>query len=300
MAWIKMQHMKLHHDPLLHFAVAGALLFAGYTLINRGETDTSPTDPVRVGEGEVLWLKETFANQWQRQPTGEELGGLVAGLLEEELLAREAKTLGLDQNDTIVRRRLAQKLAFLVDDTSRVAEPNEEDLRQFYATNAERFRVEPRLSFTQIFFNPTRRQHAESDAKAALVLISTADGNHRATTIGDPTLLETEFHDVDPRTISNLFGADFARTVSMLKPGSWAGPVKSGYGVHLVRVTDRRPEMLRPFEEVRPKVLQEWRREREKLTKARYLRKLREKYGVVIDDRISPLLSESPREARTQ
>ena len=169
--------MKLYHDPLLHFAVAGALLFAGYTLINRGETDTSPTDPVRVGEGEVLWLKETFANQWQRQPTGEELGGLVAGLLEEELLAREAKTLGLDQNDTIVRRRLAQKLAFLVDDTSRVAEPNEEDLRQFYATNAERFRVEPRLSFTQIFFNPTRRQHAETDAKAALVLISTADGN---------------------------------------------------------------------------------------------------------------------------
>ena len=81
-------------------------------------------------------MKETFANQWQRTPTDDELHRLVSSLLEEELLAREAKTLGLDQNDTIVRRRLAQKLTFLVDDTSRVAEPSDEDLRQFYDTNA--------------------------------------------------------------------------------------------------------------------------------------------------------------------
>ena len=154
-------------------------------------------------------MKETFANQWHREPTGEELHRLVSSLLEEELLAREAKTLGLDQNDTVVRRRLAQKLTFLVDDTSRISEPSDEDLRQFYDTNPERFRVEPRVSFTQIFFNPARRQHAETDAKAALVLISTADGNDHAATMGDPTLLETEIHDVDAQTISNLFGHGF-------------------------------------------------------------------------------------------
>ena len=172
----------------------------------------------------------------------------MAGFLEEELFAREAKTLGLDQNDTIVRRRLAQKLTFLVDDTSRVVEPSDEELRQFYNANAERFHVEPRVSFTQLFFNPERRQHAETDAQAALVLISTAGGDDRAQTMGDPILLENEFHDVDAQTISNVFGADFARAVFLLKPGSWAGPVKSGYGVHLVRITDLRPATLRPFE----------------------------------------------------
>ena len=128
--------MRFYRDPLLHFAVAGALLFVGYALMNRGETDPPSTEPVHIGNGEVRWLKETFANQWQRTPTDDELSGLVAGFIEEELLAREAKTLGLDQNDTIVRRRLAQKLTFLVDDTSRVAEPSDEDLRQFYDTNA--------------------------------------------------------------------------------------------------------------------------------------------------------------------
>jgi len=205
--------MRFYRDPLLHFAVAGALLFVGYALMNRGETDPPSTKPVHIGNGEVRWLKETFANQWQRTPTDDELSGLVAGFIEEELLAREAKTLGLDQNDTIVRRRLAQKLTFLVDDTSRVAEPSDEDLRQFYDTNPKRFRVEPRVSFTQIFFNPARRQHAETDAKAALVLISTA------------------------------YGSDHA---------------------------------------------------------AQYLGKLREKYGVVIDDNVSPPLPASPSEPREQ
>jgi parvulin-like peptidyl-prolyl cis-trans isomerase-like protein len=292
--------LKLHKDPLLHFVVAGAILFAGYVLINRDQTNPPSTDPVRVGAGEVRWLKETFANQWQRTPTDDELRGLVAGFLEEELLAREAKTLGLDQNDTIVRRRLAQKLAFLIDDTSRVAEASDEDLRQFYNTNAERFRVEPRVSLTQIFFNPERRQHAETDAKAALALISTAGGDDRAATMGDRTLLETEFHDVDAQTISNLFGPDFARTVFLLKPGSWAGPVKSSYGVHLVRTTDLRPAALRSFEEVRQKVQEEWRRQREDETKAQYLDKLREKYGVVIDESARPLTSSPPAEAKMQ
>ena len=292
--------MKLHKDPLLHFIVAGALLFAGYFLINPGETTSPATDPVHIGDGEVRWLKETFANQWQRPPTSEELRGLVAGFLEEELLAREAKTLGLDRHDTIVRRRLAQKLAFLVDDTSRIVEPSDEQLRQFQDANAERFRGEARVSFAQVFFNPARRVNAESDAEAALISVSASGGNERAATMGDPILLETEFYDVDARTVANLFGEDFARTIFELKPGSWTGPVKSGYGVHIVRVTNLSPATLRSFEEVRPKVLEAWRHQREIETKAAYLAKLREKYGVSVDNSAAPLLAPPRVEARTQ
>ena len=101
-------------------------------------------------------------------------------------------------------------------------------------------------------------------------------------------------------TISNLFGTDFARSIFLLRPGSWAGPVRSGYGVHLVQITDLRPATLSPFKEVRPKVLEEWRRQRENQTKAQYLGKLREKYGVVIDDNVSPPLPASPSEPREQ
>jgi hypothetical protein len=216
---------------------------------------------------------------------------LVAGFLEEQLLAREAKALGLDQNDTIVRRRLAQKLAFLVDDTARLADPSDDELRQFYNTNAKRFQNEARVSFKQIFFNPQRRPHVEADAEAALVSVSATDGDEHAKTIGDPILLEAEFRDVDPQTVSNLFGADFAHAIFSLKPGSWSGPVQSGYGVHLVRVTDLKPSTLRPFEEVRSKVLEEWRHKKESEAKSQYLAKLRDKYGVAVDATVGPFLA---------
>ena len=291
--------MKLLRDPLLHFVIAGVVLFGGYELINRGEMNPPATDPVHMGEGDIRWLKDTFANQWQRPPNQDELRGLVASFLEEELFAREAKALGLDQNDTIVRRRLAQKLEFLIGDTSRIVEPADAELRRFYDTNAERFGVEARVSFTQLFFNPEKRQHAESDARAALVSISGmgADG---AAAIGDPILLENEFHEVDEQTVAKMFGADFARAIFFLRPGSWAGPVKSGYGVHLVRVTNLSPATVLSFEEVRPKVLEEWRHQQQTQAKAVYLSKLREKYGVVIDGGISRSLAPPTIEAKTQ
>ena len=293
-----MKPLKLLRDPLLHFVFAGSVLFGGYAFVNRGEMNPPATDPVHIGEGDIRWLKDTFANQWQRRPTEEELRGLVAGFLEEELFAREAKALGLDRDDTIVRRRLAQKLTFLVEDTSRIVEPSGTELRRFYDANAERFRVEARVSFTQLFFNPERREHAESDARAALVSIS-ATGTDGVAAMGDPILLENEFHEVDEQTVSNVFGADFARAVFLLKPGPWSGPVKSGYGLHLVRVTDLSPATLRPFEEARPKILEEWRRQQEAEAKAAYLGKLREKYGV-IDDSVSRLVAPSPVEAKKQ
>jgi len=291
--------LKLLRDPLLHFVIAGVVLFGGYELINRGEMNLPATDPVDIGEGDIRWLKDTFANQWQRPPNQDELRGLVASFLEEELFAREAKALGLDQNDMIVRRRLAQKLEFLIGDTSRIVEPADAELRRFYDANAERFGVEARVSFTQLFFNPEKRQHAESDARAALVSISGmgADG---AAAMGDPILLENEFHEVDEQTVAKMFGADFARAIFLLRPGSWAGPVKSGYGVHLVRVTNLSPATVLSFEEVRPKVLEEWRHQQQTQAKAVYLSKLREKYGVVIDGDISRSLAPPTIEAKTQ
>ena len=117
-----MKRSRPYKDPCLHFVLAGVLLFAAYAIINRNGP-TRPPDPIHIGEGDVRWLKETFANQWQRTPNDDELRGLAAGSLEEQLFAREAKTLGLDQDDTIVRRRLAQRLTFLVDDTSRISIP---------------------------------------------------------------------------------------------------------------------------------------------------------------------------------
>ena len=147
--------------------------------------------------------------------------------------------MGLDQNDTIVRRRLAQKLTFLIDDTSRIVEPTEEELRRFSNAHAERFQM--RRAYPSPNSSSTRKGDSTRSLTRARRLCRFRRRVHDAVSVGDPILLENEFREVDEQTVSNVFGADFARAVFLLKPGSWAGPVKSGYGVHLVGVTDLRP-----------------------------------------------------------
>lgn len=273
--------MKLLREPLVHFLFAGALLFGAYAWLNPTTPNQGGDHAVRIGEGEILWLRQTFANQWRREPTPEEMAGLIATLVEEELMAREAHALGLDQNDTIVRRRLAQKIDFMVADTASTVDPGEAELRGYYLAHAERYRTTATISFSHIYFSRERRRDAENDATEALRL---AAGNPAIRpTDGDRLLLDDSYRDLDRHAVESLFGAAFAQAVFASPAGAWRGPVNSGFGVHLVYVTDMRPAQQRSFEEVRATVASEWLRERSRAMRADYLDRLRAKYGVVID-----------------
>jgi hypothetical protein len=151
--------MKVLREPLLHFLVAGAVLFAAYAWLNRGGDDAAGTASrtVRITAAEVEWLKRTWTRQWQRPPSEAELKGLVSDHLKETLLEREARALGLDANDTVVRRRLAQKMEFMLRDAIGLAEPSEEALRRSYEKHRERFQAPARISFTHVYFNRDRR-----------------------------------------------------------------------------------------------------------------------------------------------
>jgi hypothetical protein len=285
--------VKLLREPLFHFVIAGALLFGGYEWWAR-PTRAAPTeDAVKIGQGEVRWLRETFTSQWRREPTSTEMSDLLATLVNEELLAREARVLGLDQNDTIVRRRLAQKLTFLVQDTTRIADPGEDELRRYFAARAERYGTSQQVSFRHIFFSSSRRPNASADAGAALSLIS-ASGDARPPQ-GDPLPLDDEYVDLDVQGVSSLFGPDFARTLFELTPGSWSGPVRSSYGFHLVQVLRRDQSEPGRFEDVHKTVMDDWRREKAAEVNDAFLAKLRNKYGVVVDPDANLLLEPEPK-----
>src|SRR5512135_2960464 len=156
-------------EPLLHFLIAGALLFGAYAWLNPASRGVdAQSRQVRIGPGELRSLADTWERQWHRPPTTEEMRGLVLDLLKEVLYSREARAMRLDEDDTIVRRRLTQKLEFLLQDTARLAEPSEADLQRFYQTHSERFRSEARISFTQVYFSRERRQDAVRDAGIVL------------------------------------------------------------------------------------------------------------------------------------
>jgi hypothetical protein len=286
-------------EPLLHFLVAGAALFAAYAWMNRAADNPSAAkaQQLRFGAGDVAWLAENWTTQWRRPPTHDELRGLITDYVNELLLAREARALGLEDNDVIVRRRLAQKLTFLIEDTLRRAEPSDAELQRFYAANVQRFRSDARISFRHIYFSPQHRVDARSDATDALRLLLEEGGSLPTAQLGDRLLLALDFHDETEQSISGAFGAGFARAVFSLKPGVWSGPIESGYGLHLVRVSTLQEVRLRPFSEMRERVVEEWRREEEKSAKERYLAELRKKYDLVADDAIKPLMA--PRAAAT-
>src|SRR5262245_21341166 len=224
-------------EPLFHFLLAGAALFGAYAwIIRTPENPTAnKTTKIEITTGDVRWLAENWTTQWQRPPTRDELRGLITDYLNEQLLAREARALGLEDNDVIIRRRLAQKLTFIIDDAARRAEPTEQELQQYYEANARRFRNGARISFTHIYFSPQRRADAHLDAADALKLLLAEGAPTSTADLGDRLLLGSELRDETEQSISNTFGPEFARAVFVLGTGKWSGPVQSGYGQHLVR-----------------------------------------------------------------
>jgi parvulin-like peptidyl-prolyl cis-trans isomerase-like protein len=284
-------YMNLLKEPLLHFLLVGAALFGAYTWLNRTveKPSVGKTPQIQVSAGDVQWLVENWTTQWQRPPTQQELRGLVVDYLNEQLLAREARALGLEENDVIIRRRLAQKLTFLIDDTLRRADPSDDELQQFYETNAQRFRSGARISFVHIYFSPQLRADARLDATAVLKLLE--ESSRSATELGDRLLLESEFRDETEQSISSAFGLGFARAVFALKSNAWSGPIESGYGLHLVRVLALQEARLPSLSEVRARVLEDWKREKEQIAKERYLAQLRRKYDVVVDDDVKPFIA---------
>lgn len=290
--------MKFFKEPLLHFLLAGAALFGVYSWV-KSDAETPGTNnaqQIHVRAGDVQWIAENWTKQWRRAPTREELRGLVVDYVNEQLLAREARALRLDDNDVIVRRWLAQKITFLIEGTVRYAEPSDEELQQFYGEHAARFRNSSRVSFEHIYFSTQRRHDAHADATQALATL-VKNGSTPAEDFGDSSLIESELENETEQSLSARFGADFARAVFSLEPGTWSGPIQSGYGLHLLRVSVVTPAQLRPFSEVRARVIEAWTRDREKSLKDQYLADLRKKYAIVADETAMSLLAAAPADS---
>ena len=265
-------------EPLLHFVLLGGLLFTAYAVLNR----SSGSDPqvVHISTAEVEWLKQTWSRQWQRPPDELELRGLVTDYLKETLLAREALVLGLDENDIIVRRRLAQKMKFLVEDTARLAEPADAILREYYTEQRARYQTPAIISFNQRFFTD------EASARMALQKLV----QQPAADVGDRSLLQEHIELADGQTVMKIFGQQFAERVFELPEREWQGPISSGYGFHLVWIETKQAVRDQPFEQVRERVLEDWYRLEQERANAQFFAALLEKYDVVVDEDIRPLI----------
>ena len=273
--------MRLLKEPLLHFLVLGAALFGLFNLVGKKEAE----EPARivVSTARIETLANGFARTWQRPPSADELRGLVDDYIRDEVFYREGRALGLDRDDTVIRRRLRQKMEFVVEDMA-AAEPSDAELAAYLASNAERFRSEDRLTFRHVYLSTARADALQRDAQSVAAKLADINLETDVAALGDRFLLGDEFRDMPRGDAGRTFGERFADQLFKQEQGRWQGPVASTYGLHFVLVSGRTQREVLPLDAVRPAVRREWMHARRLEAEAALYRTLRARYQVVVEE----------------
>ena len=275
---------RVLREPLFHFLVLGLGLFLVFSVIRDPSGDSS--NRIMVSTGQIEQLTGLFTRTWQRPPTADELEGLIQEHIKEEVFYREALAMGLDRDDTVVRRRLRQKIEFLTDDLLTTRDPTEEQLQSYLAENADDFRIAPRVSFAHVYINPDR--HGDEVYRVAehlLASLRSGGSDSDSAVAGDPFLLPGEYDRESEDRIAGQFGRDFATRLADLPLGRWAGPVESSFGVHLVLIRERIPEKAPTLDAVRDAVARDWMAARREEASEAFYRKLSERYSIIVEEK---------------
>jgi hypothetical protein len=273
---------KTIREPLFHFLLLGAAIFF---IAGRSRSITVlPREKIVVTQSQIESIVVGFSRTWMRPPTQEELQGLVNDYVRDEVLYREARTMGLDQDDVIVRRRMRQKFEFLVEDMgARTGPPSDQELEAYLRQHVDKYSEEPTFGFEHIFFSREKRgASAEAEATAMLAHLR-GKGTIDIERLGDTFLLPSRFDKTSAEETARLFGEKFTEELTKTQLGSWAGPIESSYGLHLVRVNARIPKMAPPLANVRESVLRDLLSDRRKQELDTQYEKLRARYTVVVE-----------------
>ena len=274
--------MKLLRDPLVHFVVVAALVFGAHAVWQARSARTDST--ILVSASEIERMAALYTSEAGALPGEADMAAMLSDHVRDEALAREARRLGLDRNDTIITRRLAQKMSFVVSDLQEDPSPTEQNLRNWHAAHPDRFTQPATLTFSHVYFSPdVRGAKATTDAEVALARLNGANPSDSAT-LGDPFMLQRQYGDIPFRELARQFGGAFAESLSTLPVSDdWQGPVASAYGVHLVQITKSAPAKLSPFEEVAPEIRKDWLEQTRRDANERAIQDIIGRYEVVIE-----------------
>ena len=274
-----MRYLKrLLREPLFHFLVIGGLLFLLYTVVSGPAP--APANSITIGPERVAQLAAGYEAVWKRPPTDNELRVMVDNFVREEVYYREAIALGLERDDTIIRRRLQQKMEFLTDSGADVIEPAAGQLEAYFQANIEQFQDAPVINLEQVYLGQSATPERIAKTLAAL----RADAEVDPLSFADRTMLPYRTSRASDAAIDSAFGSGFFATLEQLPENEWSGPVESGFGAHIVRISNRQPARVPPLEEVRDEVLREWKVEKAAELREQVYLRLRERYVVELPD----------------
>ena len=272
---------KVFKEPLFVFLLLGGAMFV---LFQQVSNDYQPDNAeIVVTEGQIQSLLLGFEKVWQRSPSKKEVDGLIQSYIREEIFYREALAMGLDKDDSIVRRRLRQKMEFILEDIASLDKPEEQELQVFRATHEEDYRQPSRFSFRQVYVNTSKRgESAQSDTMALLAKLKVQDSN--AKSLGDQLMVKHQFNLETEREIERVLGSQFLQSLNDISAGSWQGPIRSGFGLHLVRVDEHIERKTPELNEVRDQVVRDWELEKRNQANETFYENLRKSYTVKVEN----------------
>jgi len=277
--------MKLLREPLVHFLVIGAAIFVLFGLMGQQDVEEKER-AITITSGEINWLTDAWQKRWNRPPTAEERDGLIQQYLREMILYREAVAMGLDKDDTVIRRRLAQKLEFLSQDLITPQPPSEDELQSYFEAYIDRYQAPDLITLTHVFIDPDKRGN-QTLVDAEVIkkqLQALKEPPQDARSYGDPFMLQSYYPERSEDELLKLFGSGFARSVFELAPQQWHGPVLSGYGTHLVYVHDHQKAQPPVFADVKEQVRLEWESDKRKQLNEQFVASMIARYDVTIED----------------
>ena len=276
-------------EPLLHFLLIGLALFAGYRALNPEANGRDSSDRIVLTEDDLRQLRTAWLAQGRPSPTQEDIRNLIESKVREEIFYREALALGLDKGDTIVKRRLAQKMEFIAEDLTGIRDPTIEELKTWFEKNRERFTLASRVSFRHLYFSSDRRGERvkEAAASARERLGGEPAGSPVAAMLADSFMFQNDYRDRTLDQISDVFGTTFAAALFRLTPGSWQGPIESGLGWHVVWVESITPGRAPAFEEIEPDIKSGWIENQRIESRHRTFDAMKARYEVVLPNTLA-------------
>lgn len=263
-------------QPLLHFFALGAAIFALNAVFD--DAPVVPDKPViEVSQQDAVWLVDQFQATWRRPPSAVELAGLMEDFIREEIYVREALALGLDQGDTIVRRRLRQKMEFLTEAGAEAAAPSDAVLQAHLEAKADTFARAPRVAFEQILL-------ADASPELVAAVLDALHAGRDPASIARPSLLPSHVPPSPPQTVNGIFGSEFFASIAELDIGAWSGPVRSGFGTHLVKVSRFEAGSVPALDEIRDRVELDWRATLARDLRTQRLQDLKGQYVITMPD----------------
>ena len=246
---------KILREPLLHFVMLGGLLFAAWSCKAPQQSDGLGEDVIVLDQARLDHLETLWSAMWKREPAPQDLMAIIDRHLRQEVFYREALRMGLDRDDDIVRTRLAQKMEAITSDLSAlVTPPTDDQIRAFYEDRKDLFTIPQAFAFRQVLYLPSEAEDAALEATLASLRQGGAVPESRRNKLSLPL----EWGLTPSPELENAFGGGFAETLADLPVGQWAGPMRSGLGLHLVQVIEHQPEHVAPFEDIRDAVLRQY------------------------------------------